>query len=171
MRAGVTGHQDLGPPEIVEWVSKALSEAVEGYGVTEGLTSLAVGADQLYAEILLSKGIPYRVVVPCAGYEQTFQEEYRARYDELLSSSGGTLQLDFEEPSEEAFFEAGKRVVQLSDLVIAVWNGKQARGLGGTADAVDYALRQEKTVVHLNTVSEEVAERRPIDHGKDPDTR
>ncbi len=159
MRAGVTGHQDLGPPGTVEWVSKALSEAVEGYGVTEGLTSLAVGADQLYAEILLSKGIPYYVIVPCAGYEQTFEEEKQARYKELLSSSGRTLQLDFEVPSEEAFYEAGKRMVELSDLVIAVWNGKQAKGLGGTADAVYYALRQGKTVVHLNLISKEVAEK------------
>ncbi len=158
MKVGITGHQDLGPPDAVWWVSEALSETIEGYEVIEGLTSLAVGADQLFAEILNSKGILYSVVIPCADYEQTFDEEYLVRYKQLLSQSARSLQLDYGEPSEEAFFEAGKRVVELSDVVIAVWNGQPARGVGGTADVVEYAAQRQKKVVHINPVTKKVTE-------------
>jgi hypothetical protein len=61
--------------------------------------------------------------------------------------------LPFTVPSEEAFYEAGKRVVQISDLMIAVWNGKPAAGLGGTADIVKYSLASGKPVVHLHPES------------------
>ncbi len=34
---------------------------------------------------------------------------------------------------------AGQRVVDLTELVVVVWDGEVARGVGGTADIVDYA--------------------------------
>jgi len=35
---------------------------------------------------------------------------------------------------EDAYMAAGRRVVDLSDVMIAVWNAKPAKGKGGTAD-------------------------------------
>ena len=40
--------------------------------VTQGLTSLAVGADQLFAKQLFERKIPYLAVIPCERYERTF---------------------------------------------------------------------------------------------------
>ncbi|MFJ8953478.1 hypothetical protein ACIRO1_25525 [Streptomyces sp. NPDC102381] len=37
---------------------------------------------------------------------------------------------------------AGKEVVDQSDVLLAVWDGKPAGGKGGTADVVAYAQRQ-----------------------------
>ena len=53
------------------------------------------------------------------------------------------------EPSEAAFLAAGRLVVERSDVLAAVWDGKPARGSGGTADVVDYAkeLRREVVVI------------------------
>jgi hypothetical protein len=56
-------------------------------------------------------------------------------------------------PSEEAFWNAGKYIVDHSDLVVAVWDGEAARGLGGTADVVQYALTVGRKVVHVNPVA------------------
>ena len=168
VRAGVTGHQDLGTPEQRRWVADALSETVDAYGVTEGITSLAIGADQLFAELLAQRGVPYRAIIPCAGYEQTFDDEHLAGYERLLGLSASTVELDYEEPSEEAFFAAGKRVTELSELVVAVWNGRGAQGLGGTADVVEHAVTQHKTVVHINPVTSRVTEIRDVaDFGKE----
>jgi len=54
--------------------------------------------------------------------------------------------LAFREPSEEAFFAAGKAVVDACDWLIAVWDGEPARGLGGSADVVAYARNQGRRV-------------------------
>ena len=57
--------------------------------------------------------------------------------------------LEFDAPSEEAFLAAGQRVVELSDELLAVWDGKKAAGLGGTADIVGYAKELKKPVTVL----------------------
>jgi hypothetical protein len=61
--------------------------------------------------------------------------------------------LDFKGPSEEAFFAAGRRIVEVSDLLFAVWDGKAAAGLGGTADVVKHALKHKKQVLHINPIA------------------
>jgi len=38
----------------------------------------------------------------------------------------------------EAYEQVGRYVVDHSDVVIAVWDGQQAQGRGGTADVVAY---------------------------------
>jgi hypothetical protein len=153
MKAGITGHQNLGNPETVAWVMASLKNVVTQHNVHHGFTALAVGADQLFAQILRDRNIPYTAVLPCREIEKTFKappdlENYRRLFEYAAEAET----LDFIEPAEIAFFEAGKRVVDLSDLVIAVWNGQPAKGLGGTADAVKYALGQKKRVVHINPI-------------------
>lgn len=59
--------------------------------------------------------------------------------------------MDFFECSEYAFLKAGKHMVQKSDIIFAIWDGQKAKGLGGTADIVEYAISVEKEVIHLNS--------------------
>jgi len=159
VKVGITGHQDLGSDVTVGWVRSALSDAVRQYSVTEGLTCLAAGTDQLYAEILRQNNIPYTSVIPSHNYEKTFEvKSHCANYRTLLAHAQNTITLDFAEPGETAFFEAGKEVVNMSAVVFAVWNGQEAKGLGGTADIVKYALDNNKKVVHFNPVSRAVEE-------------
>lgn len=54
---------------------------------------------------------------------------------------------------EESYLAAGQKVVDLSNMMIAVWNGKPAAGLGGTADIVDYALQKKKQLYHINPLT------------------
>ncbi|MGH7867899.1 MAG: hypothetical protein ACREP9_09805 [Candidatus Dormibacteraceae bacterium] len=139
MRVGFTGHQNL-PPEFVSKIRHELWEQLRGdaTGLT-GLSSLAEGADQIFASTILSSGGALEVVIPSAGYQATFSEEALDGYKSLLSKASRVHQLPFNEPSEEAFFAAGKYVVDNSDRMIAVWDGEKAAGLGGTGDIVQYA--------------------------------
>jgi hypothetical protein len=50
--------------------------------------------------------------------------------------------MPYSAPGEEAFWAAGKRVVELSDEIFAVWDGRKAGGLGGTADVVAFARKK-----------------------------
>lgn len=147
MKIGITGHQDLGSSKRVAWVQTTLKRLIEEYGVTEGFTCLAGGADQLYAELLASLDILYTPVLPCRGYEEAFRDDHaRACFNELLSAAPKVVWLDFDRPSQTAFFEAGKELVDRSDMVFAVWDGEAARGLGGTADVVSYAFMRRMPV-------------------------
>ena len=158
MKAGITGHQNLGDEETVAWVAESLANAVAQHKIDYGFTSLAIGADQLFAQILRDRGIAYTAVLPCREIEKTFQTlEHLESYRRLFNSAASAETLNFIEPAEIAFFEAGKRVIDLSEIVIAVWNGLPAKGLGGTADAVKYAREQKKWVVHINPIKRQVS--------------
>ncbi|MDQ3802310.1 MAG: hypothetical protein M3416_00415 [Acidobacteriota bacterium] len=124
-----------------------------------GITSLAVGADQLFANAVLRRGGSLEVVIPFAGYERTFSEgRDRQEYTQLLQHALRTEVLEKHGSDEEAYFASGKRMVDQSELLIAVWDGLPATGLGGTGDVVSYALQQRIKTIHLNPITQEVEE-------------
>jgi hypothetical protein len=50
--------------------------------------------------------------------------------------------LEYTESTEQAHLDGGRAVVDNSSLLVAVWDGQPARGLGGTADVVAYARQR-----------------------------
>lgn len=119
---------DLGPPLV-------------------GVTSLAAGADQLFAETVHVLGGRLHVIIPSRHYGSTFvNPSDRDSYRRLLARADTVDTLAFAQPSEEAFFAAGKAVVDASDLMCAVWDGMPAQGVGGSADVVSYARSRAKVV-------------------------
>lgn len=121
-----------------------------------GVTSLAVGADSLFAELVLRRGGLIEVVLPFRGYKQKVHAHSRAKYDRLLEAASRVTILRHKGTDEESYFEAGRVVVERAGLVIAVWDGGPAKGPGGTADVVEYAARRGKEIVHLDPVRQSV---------------
>jgi hypothetical protein len=116
-------------------------------GNLEGVCSLAVGADQIFARAILSADAKLHVVIPCTDYATTFTTEgARTSYYELFASATSRELLPFPSPTEEAFMASGRIVADRSDLLLAVWDGAPAAGLGGTADVVQYAKMRGKPV-------------------------
>src|SRR6266850_1652212 len=108
MIAGISGHQELGTEKAREWLSRSLRRLIADSEIEEGRTSLAVGADQLFARLLLDAAIPYVAVIPCRNYESTFGNSLSlAQYHELLRQASQITQLGYPAPSEEAFYAAG----------------------------------------------------------------
>jgi hypothetical protein len=158
MRIGITGHQRLKDPARWNWVNREFDRLLSALPPPLlGITSLAVGADQLFASAVLRCGGSLEVVIPFAGYERTFPvgRERRA-YTQLLKHALRKEVLEKDGSDEEAYLAAGKRLVERCELLIAVWDGLPATGLGGTGDVVNYALQQRKKTIHLNPVTQEV---------------
>jgi hypothetical protein len=154
---GITGHQDLGDAAAVAWVHGTLIEQIARRRVHRGLSSLAAGADQIFAEVLQSARIELEAVIPCAGYEVTFGDDAaRAGYERSLAVAASVHRLPFGSPSEQAFLAAGAWIVSHCDLLIAVWNGLPARGIGGTGDVVALAQAQGRAWLHLDPVERTV---------------
>ncbi|QGV81386.1 hypothetical protein [Streptomyces ficellus] len=143
-RIGVTGHRDI-PVELHAYVRAALRDAVRAAaradeGGLEALSSLAAGADQLFADIALDCGAELTAVIPSGDYEDGFTDpDELARYHCLRKRASREVRLDFPRSTDEAYYAAGTYIADHCDRLLAVWDGRPARGLGGTGDIVRYA--------------------------------
>lgn len=155
MKIGITGHQRLKDPAGWSWVQQEMDQLIAGLPEpVTGITSLAAGADQLFGNAIIQRAGALQAVIPFADYECTFVSVHdRKEFERLLGHCVTVETLPKLGTDEEAYLAAGKRVIDLSDLVVAVWDGQPAAGLGGTADAFKYGLQQQKRIVHLNPIS------------------
>ena len=139
---GMTGHAGL-PPSTAELVTTALRDTLRAYTLNlVGVTMLGPGADQLFARVVLELGGTLYVVQPTTGmqYRDGFEDEAARRgYDELYGQASHVEVLEHTESTEQAHMDGGQAVVDRSSILVAVWDGQPSRGLGGTADVVNYA--------------------------------
>jgi hypothetical protein len=153
---GITGHQSLSCEGAWYWVEQSLrDELAKLEPPFTAVTSLAIGADQLLARLVLEKGGAIYAVLPFADIERSFISKDIPRYRELLAKAEVEV-LEGTGTDQDKYLAAGHRVVDLSTVVIAIWDGLPAKGKGGTADVVAYALRQRVAVIHINPVSRTV---------------
>jgi hypothetical protein len=141
-RVGVTGHRDLSEPTC-RLVAAAIAIQLERFASIDGVSSLAEGADQIFAEQVLRVGGALTAVIPSAGYPRSFETVVgQAAYHRLRAQATEVIELPFEAPSDEAYLAAGCHVVGLADVLLAIWDGAPSRGVGGTADVVAFAGEQ-----------------------------
>lgn len=151
-RLGVTGHQKLDNDTAWPWVATEMRTAIaQTPPPLVGVTSLAAGADQLFAQLVLELGGTVAVVVPFPDYRTRFAEEADTqRYDLLLARAAAVEVLPSCPSDDEGYLAAGKRVVDQSDAMIAVWDPEHRPGVGGTADIVAYASKRRRPITVLD---------------------
>ena len=147
---GITGHQDI-PPQALHFIQSGIDSLISKFHhKVTCVSSLARGADQLFANSVLNAGGKLHAIIPCDLYEETFSDILDlTAYNKLLKVAKIVEKLNFPLPSEEAFFEAGCKVASTSEILVAIWDGKIAKGKGGTADIVKYAKDNRIEVVVL----------------------
>lgn len=134
----ITGHRGLSA-ELEAEVDRMIRAVVAQNGSLVGVSCLADGADAVFAQAVLDAGGSLVAVLPAARYREALPEDYRPVYDRLLARAGKVVQLPYVTPDSHAYMEAGKRMIDESDSLLAVWDGQPGRGPGGTADVVAYA--------------------------------
>ena len=183
-RVGVTGHRHgrLDPVHIerierqiesvLDVVRDGLDKVAAKYAReysnepprTFFVSALADGADTVAARCalksdwLLLSPLPFQY----ANYASDFSQEDREELQNLLKKSYAIAELDGvrngQVLEDAAYLQAGIVTIDQSDFLIAIWDGEQARGLGGTAMIKEEALNAGKTVVWINAV----ADREPV---------
>ncbi|MDJ0733759.1 MAG: hypothetical protein QNJ47_06670 [Nostocaceae cyanobacterium] len=159
MIIGITGHQRLPNPSMWKWVEESMNCELDT--ITPPVTavsSLAIGADQLFAKLVLQRGGSVHAIIPFANYQRTFDGDDLHIYQQLLKLVSFEI-LTTPGTDEDAYLAAGQRIVELSDRIIAVWDGKPARGKGGTGDIVAYAIASGIPLVHINPIQHTVVQR------------
>jgi hypothetical protein len=82
---GITGHQERDGIDWT-WVRDRILDELRGAGLPlRGLTSLARGADQVFAEAVLQAGGRLTAVIPIDGYETYFEGLALSAYRRLLA--------------------------------------------------------------------------------------
>jgi hypothetical protein len=149
-RIGITGHRGLSP-RTQALIAAALRTELEPHAGADlvGVSCLAGGPDQLFARTVLDLGGTLEVVVPAEQYREGLDPDERHGYDELLAEAKQVERLPYVESTEQAHLAAGQTVVDRSERLVAVWDGKPARGIGGTADIVGYARQKGVPVAVL----------------------
>jgi hypothetical protein len=125
------------PPETARLVDEAVRAALSRQAAdVTGLSLLADGADQIVARALLDLGGQIEAVIPATRYRQGLPPGAWPEYDLLLARAQRVHRLDFTDSTSEAHMAASEFMLRQADELLAIWDGKPARGYGGTADVV-----------------------------------
>lgn len=155
---GLTGHRDIDPddPVLVNMIRSELQKLQKDYAETPFIiiSPLAEGADRLVVklaqECLQAPRLIVPLPLPVEMYRQDFiTAESKAEFDELLQSADVSfvLQLPVQvkeieihgEARNQQYAKVGAYVVEHSQILLAIWDGQQSKGTGGTAQVVSWA--------------------------------
>lgn len=139
MRIAISGHRGM-PIDAQQLIEQTIRQllASTSNSVT-GLTCLADGPDQIFARAVLDRGGDVEVIIPAQRYREQLPEEAHREYDRILPVASKVHRLDFIDSVPKAHMAASSYMVHHADELWAVWDGRPARGYGGTADVVAYA--------------------------------
>lgn len=115
-------------------------------------SSIACGADMLFAETALALGIEWHVHLPfpAGEFRRDFSEADWARASALMAKAAhvheGPPLANPEAPAQAsrtlAYSACGKRIADASNVFVAVWDELPERGPGGTGETVEYAVNR-----------------------------
>lgn len=142
MIVAFTGHRPdkLGsyePNEISNKVKGDITKALSELKPEKVISGMALGVDQIAAEVCIDLGIPFIAAVPFLGQESMWPLKSKEHYRYLLSKAS-----DIEVVCDGGYaaWKLQKRnewMVDNCNLLIAVWNGSD----GGTKNCFDYAQK------------------------------
>lgn len=145
----ITGHRKLDPSKIEptkEALKNAIMKAIED-GYTHFISGFADGVDLYFAAIIvelkeeynlsLEAALPYRNRINCKN----------AEFKRLLSQCNA-VGVHSETSNRSCYLNRNRFMVNASDLVIAVYDGREK---GGTAFTLKYAhvMGKELKVIHI----------------------
>ena len=179
LRVGMTGHRpnkllplrhpDLKATidEVLKRIGDAARQVAQSHHDLLGesvrlvlVSSLAEGSDRLAAIAALNQGWQLQCPLP---FERS---EYRkdssdpaseAEFDQLIAAADATFEINAKRSGTLVskidgwpYETAGLVMLQASDLIIAVWDGRRAEGIGGTAVVVERAVQDEIPVIVID---------------------
>lgn len=122
------------------------------------ISSLAEGADQWVAEEALKLGYELQVPIPFAltEYEKDFGPPALAEFHRLKAQATAIFEMDGCRTREHESYEAaGRLVIGQSDLLVALWDGSDEMGRGGTGQMVRESLKNGVPVIWIKWASPE----------------
>lgn len=160
---GVTGHRKI-TIACSEKIKEVLTSLSEKYLIDKVYSPLAEGADREVAKFFIENNSSTKLIVPLPFdqnlYIDTFtNEQSKIEFQGILSNATSTYIIPniLHKKSKNYLYKlVGENVVDQSNIIVAIWNGKESNGLGGTAEIVQYAQKKKKTILYINSETCEV---------------
>jgi hypothetical protein len=154
---GITGHRYLAEMDkVLVGVERAVQRICKTYPDSNirVLSSLAEGADRILAKrILLIPGASLWVPLPLPEEEYLRDFETTKSRDEfihLLGKAERVVNMPATDKREEGYLAASKYILENSDVLLAIWDGKPAQGAAGTAEIVALAREYNMPLVWIH---------------------
>jgi len=168
LRIGVSGHRV--PPKLpeeseaplrahIDRILAAIAATARKANAARALvivSSLAEGSDRIVAEAGLTAGFALQAVLPFnrAEYARDFETQTsRSEFEQLLARACDVFELDgAADQRPRAYEAAGLFMLANIDVLIAIWDGEVAAGIGGTAQIVERAIADGIVVVWIEPI-------------------
>jgi hypothetical protein len=141
IRIGVTGHTDLTEP-TAHLVYDVLVRLLDDYPdePVRGISCLAEGADQIFAQAVLAARGSLEVILPACDYRlAAIGPSSRPGYDGLLRKARRVSRLPYKQSGDVAYAAASSAMLRRCDRLLAIWDGRPHGRCGGTAHTVALA--------------------------------
>jgi len=160
----ITGHR----PEKLPWGYDETSEgcrrlretlvaqiaALANSGVMSFLSGMALGVDQIFAELVLAQrkknpALELHCILPCMGQDSKWPEPARKRYRSIVQQADMRYYVS-REYHKGCMLERDRYLVEHSDCLLAVYDKAQQ---GGTAATVHYAQQAGRKIIVIDPIT------------------
>jgi hypothetical protein len=157
---GFSGHRRVENPEKILAILTEELRKLRQQTSSEliGISSLAIGGDHLFLRACRAESIHYELLLPFP--EEEFRKDFDAEdwqaAQELSKTALTTRTQVMKGGRPESYLFCGTEIVNECDVLVVVWNGLAAAGVGGTKDIVDYARRLQRPLIWIHSETFEV---------------
>jgi len=155
MKAFFTGHRN-NCEHLYSRINQMIDYALQ-LGVNEFYCGMALGADQVAAQLLVKRRLHWTAVIPCADQDAKWSKAARSHYKKLLESAPKQIVL-YPEYSPGCMQARNLWMVKRSDLCLAIWDGRDS---GGTAMTVQAAIDFNLPIIQLNPATKKFSKINP----------
>ena len=119
-------------------------------GYTYFISGMALGIDMICAEIVLElkkkyKNVMLECAIPCLNQEKKWPLSAQERYKKILKKADIVQYVSKAEYTDSCMNDRNNYMVEQSDVVIAVWNGRPS-GTGNTVRMAKIAGKKVRIV-------------------------
>ncbi len=134
-----------------ETLKQLFKQLLIKYNCTEAITGMALGGDTIFALAVLElKNEGYNIKLHCAvpfkHYSIKWNDKDRTLYKSILHAADTVKLVSDDEYKAWLLQKRNEYMVDLSDLIIAIWDGSPS----GTANCINYAKKYYKPIIYIN---------------------
>ena len=136
--------------KLKDIIKETLVALIEKESFTHFINGLAVGSDQLCASVVIELKKYYKITleaaIPCFNQDMYWSDKNKINYKKILSLCDIKNYITAGNYTKICMHIRNKYMVDNSDLIIAIWNGKS----GGTEQTIKYAKTKKKPIIIIN---------------------
>lgn len=151
--AFITGHRRINYPVVRQGIEQLTNLAIER-GITTFLTGMALGTDQLAAEVWSSRYLVWKAILPCQNQSALWPRANQLHYRRLLTKASEITVL-YPKYERGVMQARNQFMVKNSQLGLAVWNNGCQQGSGGAFLTIQIARKASKPLIIFNPLTQE----------------